>query len=296
MIPFNYHHLYYFYTIAKNGSISRACEELKLAQPTLSAQLKQFENSLNLKLFEREGRNLRLTETGKHVLSFAAEIFDTGKELMDGLGGLTRKGRLRIRIGISTFVPRSVVDALLKFLLKIEPDIYLFVEESKMNEVLKNLKSHDLDLVLTDTPAHFPTEGIENHLIAEIPIVFCAHASISGKIKKIPDDLNAAPMILPTAQSQVYQAVQEYFIAHRIKPNIVAEIQDVELVRRLVLAGIGIAPLNAITVKQAPTKEPLSILDKKTKLGIYDKIYLLTKERKKENILIQKIIDQFKLI
>lgn len=296
MLPFNYHHLYYFYTIAKEGSISKACEKLHLAQPTLSSQLKQFETYLNLKLFEREGKKLRLSDEGRYILSYAAEIFDTGRELMDGLGDRSHKGRLKIQIGVSTFIPTSVVDALLRFLLKIKPEVYISVQEDTTEVMIENLRTHQLDLMLTDTPIQSSVEGeIENHLISRIPVVLCAHASIAKKYTRIPQDLDGAPIILPTTQSQIYQSMQEYFIAHRIKPRIVAEIQDVELVRRLVLTGVGIAPLNQFTVTQAPSKKPLVILDRKSSHNIFDNIYLLIKKRKKNHPLIPKIIGLFKL-
>src|SRR3989338_3195028 len=122
MIPFNYHHLYYFYTIAKIGSISKASETLRVGQPALSFQLK---------LFEREGRKITLTESGRYVLSYATEIFDIGMELMDGLGDRSQKGRLKIQIGDSSFIPKTAVTALLNFLLKIEPEVYISVREDK---------------------------------------------------------------------------------------------------------------------------------------------------------------------
>ena len=296
MIPFNYHHLYYFYTIAKIGSISKASETLHVGQPALSSQLKQFENYLNLKLFLREGKKIILTEEGRYVLSYATEIFDTGRELMDGLGDRSQKGRLKIQIGVSSFIPRSVVDALLKFLFKIEPEIYISVYEDKTELMVENLKIYLLDLVLTDTPIQSVIQKeIENHLVAKIPVVFCAHSSIAKKYRELPKDLDGAPILLPTTQSQVYQSVQEYFITHKIEPKIMGEIQDIELVRRLVLAGVGVAPLNKFTVTQAPGKESLTILGKKSEYNIFDNIYLLNKKRKKQHPVILKIIDQFKL-
>lgn len=296
MIPFNFHHLYYFYTIAKIGSISKASETLHVGQPALSSQLKQFENYLNLKLFEREGRKITLTEGGRYVLSYAAEIFDVGMELMDGLGDRSQKGRLKIQIGISSFIPRTAVAALLNFLLKIEPEVYISVHEDKTELLIENLKTHLLDLVLTDTPAQsIIQKEIENHLVAKIPVVFCACRALARKYKRLPKDLDGAPVLLPTTQSQVYQAVQEYFITHKIKPKIIGEIQDIELVRRLVLDGAGIAPLNILTVTRGPSKEPLVILNKESRYNIFDNIYLLTKKRKKKHPLIPKIIDQFKL-
>jgi LysR family transcriptional activator of nhaA len=296
MIPFNYHHLYYFYTIAKLGSISKSCKELGLAQPTLSYQLKQFENYLNLKLFEREGKRLILTDEGRHVLSYAAQIVDTGRELIDGLGDISQKGRIKIQIGVSIFVPRSVIDALLQFLLKIEPTVYISIQEEKPGLMMEGLNAHRYDFALTDIlVGPILEEKIESHLLAKIPVVFCAHSSIAKKYKSLPADLDNAPVILPTAQSQVYQAVQEYFVANKVNPRIIGEIQDVELVRRLALTGVGIAPINQFTVAQAPSREPLVILGKKSKHNIFDSVYLLVKRRKRHHPLVPKILSQFKL-
>lgn len=296
MIPFNYHHLYYFYTIAQAGSVSRASEKLRLAQPTLSAQLKQFENYLNIRLFEREGKKLILTDEGRYLLSYAKEIFDTGQELMDNLGDLSHKGRLRIQIGVSNYTPKSFVDAFLRFILKIEPNVYISVAEDKNETMIQDLRKHVLDLVLSDTPSLGSEQHeIESHLVGKIPIVFCADPKIAKQFSRFPKDLNSAPMILPTAQSQVYQAVQEYFIANRVQPKIIAEIEDVELVRRLVLKGMGIAPLNEFTAKLAPSREPLVILNKHNKINIYENIYLLVRKRKKNHPLLPQILKQFKI-
>ncbi len=296
MIPFNYHHLYYFYTVAKMGSISRACGELRLAQPTLSAQIKQLENFLNVKLFEREGKRLVLTDEGRSILFYAAEIFDTGKELMDRLGDLSPKGSLRIQIGVSNSVPKACSNALLKFIIRTEPRVHITVHEDSTEKMAEALQTHVLDLVLTDIPYRPSVEqNIENHLVGKIPIVFCAHPSLAKKYKKIPKDLNGAPLILPTAHSGIYHAVQEYFVTHRITPNIIAEIQDVELVRRLVLDGVGIAPLNRFTITAAPGREGLTVLDHQKKQHIYDTVYLLIKKRKKHNTLIPPILERFKL-
>jgi len=296
MIPFNYHHLYYFYTIAKLGSISKACEKIHLCQPTLSAQLKQFENYLKVKLFERENKKLILTEEGRRVLFYATEIFDVGNEMIDNLRDISQKGRMKIQIGISHHVPRSVIDALLKFLLEIEPEVYISLHEDNVELLSDGLKTHQLDIALSDSIAQtYTEEDIECQLIAKIPVVFCAHSSLAKKYKKIPKDLDGAPVILPTAHSQIYMAIQDYFATHKIKPKIVGEVQELEIIRRLVLSGVGVAPLNKFTVLQAPGKESLVILDKTRKESIFDKVYLLTKTRKKKHPLVPKIIEQFKL-
>jgi len=296
MIPFNYHHLFYFYTIAKTGSITKACDTLRLAQPTLSAQLKQFEYYLKVKLFEREKKKLILTEEGRQIFFYATEIFDVGREMMDRIDDHSYKGRIKIQIGVSHSIPRAVVDALIKFLFKISPEVHVAVQEDKIDSLMEALESHQKDIVLSDTilPGCIEKE-IEQHLLVKIPVVFCACPSIATKYKNLPKDLNGAPIILPDSQSQAYQAIQDYFITHKIKPKVIAEIQDVELVRRLVLAGIGIAPINQFTITQAPSKEPLVILNPKVKPAIFESIYLLTKIRKKKHPLVPKIIDQFRI-
>lgn len=296
MIPFNYHHLYYFHTIARLGSVSKASEELRLGQPTLSTQLKQFENYLNLKLFERHGkRRLALTDEGRHIFSYAKEIFETGQEMMDNLGDLSHKGRLRIQIGSLDSVPKSFLDRLLQFILKIAPKTYLTVQESRAGSLIEDLKTNVLDIALTDAPAGSLDEHIESHLVGKIPIVFCAHTELARKYKRLPKDLHKAPFILPTAHSEIYHSLQEYFAEHKIQPDIVAEIQDVELARRLVLSKVGIASLDLLTIKKAPSKEPLAIIGKPGASKIYEKIYILVKKRIKPHPLVSSIVTDFKI-
>ncbi len=295
MIPFNYHHLFYFYTVAEKGSITKACKALRIAQPTLSAQLKQFENYLDRKLFLREGKRLILTEEGHHILSYAKAIFDLGKELSDSLGDNPRKGHTRIQIGISSYIPKAIAHSVLHFLSETHKDLYLNVVESSSAEMQEGLKTHRLDMVLDDTPFQGDAaEGIQNHLLVKIPLVLCAEKNLAKKFLRLPEDLNNAPMILPTSQSQTYHNLQEYFLRHKIKPKIFAEVQDLELTRRLVLSGKGIAPMNQHTVLTAPAHEKLVVLGKKS-LDIYDTIYLIKKERKNPHPLVEILLKSFKL-
>jgi len=297
MIPFNFHHLYYFYMVANEGSVSKAAAVLRLSQPALSTQLKQLEAYWGFRLFDREARRVSLTEEGHNVLSYAKAIFDLGQELSDSLGDRSSKEHLKIQIGVSSFIPKAIVDTFIKFILNETPKPYLTLIESKSEDMIEDLKTHKLDLVLSDLPHQAPSdEGIQNHVLAKIPIVFCAHKSLANKYKHLPKDLNNAPMILPTAQSQTYHLLQEYFISQKISPRVIAEIQDVELARRLVIAKEGIAPLNEFTVLNAPTKEELAILGSgHSKFQIHDTIYLIKKNRKYPHPLVVKIIDQFKL-
>lgn len=296
MIPFNYHHLYYFYVIAQEGSVSKAAGILRLAQPTLSTQLKQFENFLNVRLFVRENKRLALTEEGHQVLSYAKTIFDIGQELKDRMVDLSHKGRLKIQIGITTFVPKAIVDVLLDYILREEPSAYIQLEKNTMKTLVQNLDDHLLDLVLTDSP--FETslnDGIHNKFIGKIPIVFCAHPKLAKHIKKFPEDLNGQPLLLPTAPKHIFHALKEYFYQHHIHPEIVGEIEDLETVRRLALRGYGIAPINLLTVKNAPSRHRLTILNPAGQHSLYESVYLITKRRKSPHPLTQRILKSFYL-
>ncbi len=297
MIPFNFHHLYYFYAIAQAGSVSQAAKELRLSQPALSYQLKHLEKYLSVTLFERKGRKLILTEEGHSALSYAKQIFDVGKEFVDGLRDRSQKGRIRIQIGVSNSIPKTFANALLKFILKIEPETHILLHEDTLDQMIENLKDHLLDVVLSDMPFQASNEeGIQNHLIGRIPIVFCAHPLVAKKIKNFPKDLAGAPMILPTSHSRLFHSVQEFFVSRSIAPKIIAEIQDVELIHRMVLEGIGIAPLNKFSILHTPFRKQLTILDKNTRHDIHDSIYLITKVRKNTHPLVEKIVEGFRLI
>lgn len=296
MIPFNYHHLYYFYVIAQEGSIARATGQLNLSQPTLSTQLKQFESFLNVKLFIRENRRLVLTEEGHRVLSYAKMIFDIGQELKDRMVDLSHKGRMHLSIGITNFVPKTVAEMLLDHILKINPNTYIKLEKDKMPKLVQDLDDHIIDLILTDTP--FETSmgaGFNIKLVGKIPIVFCAHPSLAKKVKNYPKDMNNMPLILPAAPRQIFYTLKEYLYEHHIEPRIVGEIQDIEVVRRLALRKYGIAALNLLTVREAPAIQKLIILNKGTKNAIFEKVYLITKERKQPHPLVENIIKEFNI-
>jgi len=296
MIPFNFHHLYYFFIVAELGSVSKAAQKLRISQPALSAQIKQFETYLNVRLFERTGKKLILTEEGRSAFAYSRIIFDMGREFLDSFQDRTEKGRLRIQIGVSNSIPKTFANALLQFVLKNDPQAHIILHEDTLERMVDELRNHRLDLVLSDMPFQASNqEGITNHLIGRIPIAFCAHPRLAKKYKSFPKDLNGAPMILPTSHSQLYFSVQEYFATHQIIPKIIAEIQDVELIHRMALDGIGIAPLNRYSLLHSSPKGKLVILDQKPKHGIHDAIYLIVKRRKNPHPLVEKISLGFRL-
>jgi len=297
MIPMNYHHLYYFYVIARAGTISKACETLFLAQSTLSAQLKLLETSLGRKLFERRKQRLFLTDEGRLVLDYAESIFEMGRELQDAVRDRPKAGRVAIQVGILSATPRAFGHALLECLLKDASLAHVAVQEGGIDELLAGLNQQKLDVVLSDVSIRSRDQGeLFNHLIGKIPVVLAAAPRVAGRCRKIPEDLGKVPFILPSLPSQVYHQVQDALALWGIRPAVIAEVQDIELARRLALAGHGIAPMNEYTVAASLPTGGLKVIGGSRTLGIYESIYLVTRKRKWPNPLVERLIKNFRAL
>jgi LysR family transcriptional activator of nhaA len=296
MIPFNYHHLYYFYVIAKAGSISKACDTLLLAQSTLSAQIKIFEKSLGKYLFERHKQRLILTEEGRVVLNYAESIFEMGQEMRDTLNDKTQNNQISIQIGILNGTPRSFGHALLEHIFKSNLNAAATVKEGDLDSLLEKLRQHKLDIILTDVSIHGQDQQeFINHLVGKIPIVFAAAPHIAKNFKRIPVDFEGAPFIYPSLPSQIYRQVLDIVAEWKFKPRIIAEIQDVELARRLALTGHGVVALNAYTVSKSLPKNSLLPIRLPKPLGIYESVYLVERKRKFVNPIAEHLIKTFRL-
>lgn len=296
MIPINYHHLYYFYVIAREGSIARACEKLFLAQPTLSTQLKLFEKTLKKRLFDREGKRLRLTDDGRMVLDYAESIFELGSELHDALQDRPSQDQLAIQIGVLNGTPRSFAHALVESVLTHAPTAQVHLQEGRLETLLNGLRDHRVDVVLTDVAARgHERDELENHLIGQVPVIFAASPALARKHRRVPDDLPAAPMILPSSPSQIYHQVLDQLAAWKVQPRIVAEVQDIELARRLALSGRGIAPLNAFTVSVSLPKKGLVALKGSESVLIKESVYLVTRRRKMIHPIVKHLLENFRL-
>lgn len=295
MYSINYHHLQYFYTIAKEGGISKASKILYLAQSTLSAQLKLLEASLGRKLFERKNRRLFLTDDGRLVLKYAESIFEVGRELEDAMRDRPQTGRIAIQVGILNATPRAFGHALLECLLKDATLAHVDVQEGSLSELLTGLSHQKLDVVLSDVSIRGQEHGeLFNDLICRIPVVFAAAPHLASRCGKIHGDLNKVPFIFPSLPSQVYHQVQDALAVWNIRPNVIAEVQDVELARRLALAGHGVAPLNEFTVASSLPRGGLRVIGASRSLGIYESVFLVTRRRKWPNPLVDRLIKNFR--
>lgn len=238
----NYHHLLYFWMVAKEGGISRAAEKLHLAQPTLSSQIKRLEKSFGTDLFERTGRSMLLTETGQMVYQYADEIFTLGRELTESLKGRPAQDRLSLAVGVPDVLPKLVVYQLLKPALGLEERVQLVCYEGKLNELLADLALHRLDIVLADSPLTPQTHvRAFNHLLGECGVTVFGTSDLSRKYKKgFPHSLHGARMLLPTQNTSLRRALEQWFDEHDIRPDVVHEFEDSAVLKVFGQAGEGL--------------------------------------------------------
>lgn len=237
----NYHHLLYFWTVAREGSIAGAARTLHLSQPTISTQVKSLETALGAELLERRGRGLVLTATGEMVFAYADDIFSLGRELQ-GAVSLGMTGRpLRLRVGLVDAVPKTLASELLRPALDVERTVQLRVEEGKLQDLVEDLVVHRLDMVLSDDRVRAGAgPRIFHHEMVDCGVSFLAAPDLARRLRRgFPDSLHGAPAILPTENTALRNSLQGWFDAHGILPRIFAEIEDGALIKDLAESGHG---------------------------------------------------------
>jgi len=276
----NYHHLLYFWMVARRGSIARACEELRLAQPTISGQLRALEESLGEKLFTRQGRRLVLTDMGQVVYRYAEEIFALGNELTDVLKGRPRNRPLRLIVGISDLIPKLIAYRILEPAMAMKGGVQIECYEDTPEKLLLSLSAHEFDLVLTDAPAHSAARvRVFNHLLGSSGVALFASRPLANFYRKrFPASLTGAPFLLPMKNSAIRQILDQWFEANSIVPRILGEFQDTALLTVFGQAGAGIfaAPV-AIEREVRSRYRVVKLGDMETKVTEY---YAISAERK----------------
>jgi LysR family transcriptional regulator, transcriptional activator of nhaA len=237
----NYHHLFYFWTVARAGSIAKASQELRLAQPTISNQLKTLEANLGVKLLERQGRRLVLTDVGRTVLRFADDIFRTGRELQRAVKGLPTGQRLRLVAGVADVIPKRMAALLLQPAVDAHPDLTLVCREGPLPQLLAALAIHELDVVIADVPA---SEEVKvkafNHRLGDCGTTFFAAAKLAALRKGFPRSLQGAPALLPSQGTALRRGLEAWFDATGIRPIVTGEFDDSALMKAFGARGLGV--------------------------------------------------------
>lgn len=287
----NYHHLFYFKTIAEEGTVSKAAEKLRLGQPTLSAQLKQFEESLGVQLFERQHRKLVLTEQGKVALDYSKNIFRMGSEMYEVLHDRLKPLRPTLHLGALDSVPKQIVLQLVKHAFRISP-CQITLSEGKSDELLRELTSHRMDLMVSNfLPTGTDGKGLYPKSITKKNVAFYGAPKFKSFRKGFPKSISGQPMILPTYDSRLRQDLDHWAKLNKVELNMITESQDISVKKLMAVSGLGLIPTATHTVTGQVLRGELVEIGQLQ--GVSEELFLITAQRKLENRIASKLRDSF---
>jgi LysR family transcriptional activator of nhaA len=273
----NYHHLLYFWMVAREGTIARASAELRLSQPAVSGQIRALEQAIGERLFERAGRRLRLTSVGQVVFEYAQGIFTLGRDLTETLAG--RSPGRPLRIGVADVVPKLISYRLIQPALRLPGAIKLTVREDHAERLFAELALHRLDVVITDAPAPQSSQRLFSHLLGESTMCVLAAEPLAKRLRRsFPTSLEGQPFLLPSEGTSLRRALDDWFRRRRLAPRTVGEFDDTALIKIFGADGAGafVVPeaVAASVVRQYGVRR-VGVLT-----GVVERFYAVTAERK----------------
>ena len=249
----NYHHLRYFWTVAKEGSLRRASEKLRVSQPSMCTQIKLLETSLGEALFRPSGRSLELTEFGQMIFGYAEEIFALGGEILQATKQAPGARSLRLHVGIVDSFTKLMSYDILRPVLDHNPPVQLTCHEGKLADLVSQLNTHRIDVVLSDEPASPGISGkVFNHELGASDITFCAMPALARKLKgKFPRNLDRTPALLPTQNCTLRRDLEKWFRSVGIEPRVLAEFEDAALTKIVATDGLGFIVVPTVVASEA---------------------------------------------
>lgn len=287
----NYHHLYYFKTIAEEGTVSKAASKLRLGQPTLSAQLKQFEEAIGFQLFDRHHKKLVLTEQGKVAFDYARNIFKLGSEMLEVLNDQIRPTRPSLCIAALDSIPKQVVLELVQQALKISP-CQISLLEGKSDELLRELTSHRVDLMVTNfLPSSTSSKGLFHRRIAKNGVRIFGAPKFKKLRTHFPHSIINQPFLLPTYDSKLRYDLDHWANLLPMRFEILAESQDIAVKKLMAVSGLGLLP----AAPHAVTRQILSgeLVEIGKLEGVEEELLLVCAERKIENKIAKQLFKSF---
>lgn len=250
MNSINYDHLRYFWMVAKEGTVSKACKQLHLAQSTVSGQIIQLEKSLGKKLFERRNRRLFLTEAGRVALSYAENIFRQSQDMLDRLHDNPSK-TAPLRIGYDVTISSQIMLALLEALHQWEPGLSIQIEQATLPQLMDRIRRFSCHLVVTDQPGNWgEAQEVLRKELTRLDMFFVCAPSLARAVKRFPRDLSKLPLILPVPSHPLWGVIHNYMRQHNISPVHIVEIQNPDLQRGAAIRGLGATALHDIVVRR----------------------------------------------
>lgn len=284
----NYHHLRYFRAIAVEGTLTGAAEKLAVAQSSLSVQLRQLEESLGQPLFHREHKSLVLTEAGRIALDYAETIFRSGEELVNVLQHGPANERRILRVGaVATLSRNFQLGCLQPFIGR--DDVELVLRSGSLRDLLRQLKAHTLDVVLSNLPVRRDADTAwHSHLLEEQPVALVGRKR-KGRFR-FPEDLRDTPILLPTLDSNLRVAFDLVMEREGMRPTIAAEIDDMAMMRLLAREGAGIALVPPVVVAGELKRRELVELHRFA--DIRESFFAISPSRRFPNPLVEDLLRQ----
>jgi LysR family transcriptional activator of nhaA len=288
MRTLNYNHLFYFWSVARDGNLTRAAEALAVSQSALSVQIRKLEAQLGHDLFERRGRTLALTEAGRIALDYADAVFAAGEELSATLREHGAAQRRRVRVGAIATLSRNFQIDFLEPIAS-DPQVELRLVSATLRELLEQLEAHHLDVVLTNQiPARDADATWVPFLIAEQPVSLVGSPDLVPAGATLRDLLDSVPLILPTRESGIRAGFDALAVRLGAEPKVLAEVDDMAMLRLLARKRTGIAVVPPIVVKDELATGELA--EVASLPGLHEDFYAITPERRFPNPLLARLL------
>lgn len=276
----NYHHLLYFWTVAKEGGVARAAETLRLSQPTVSTQVRALETSLGHDLFTRSGRTLTLTDVGQVVYRYADEIFSLGRELQDSVRERPTGRPSRLVVGVADAVEKLIAYRLLAPALRLEQGVHIICREDTPETLLARLAVHGLDVVIADAPVP-PSVRVKafSHLLGECGVSFFATPALAQRhTGRMPRRLSGAPFLLPSDETMLRRSLEQWFDSTGIRPKVVGEFDDSALMMTFGENGVGVFPAPSAIEREVCKQYGVRVVGRTD--AVRERFYAITVERR----------------
>ncbi len=276
----NYHHLLYFWTVVRAGSIGKASEQLRLAPPTVSAQLRSLEANLGEKLLIRSARGVQPTEVGQVVYRYADDIFSLGREMLDTIKDRPTGHPLQLVVGIADVVPKEISHALIEPALRMRESVQITCREDNQEHLLAQLAIQELDVVLSDTPIGPPAKiRAYNHVLGECGTTFFATPDLYKRYSRhFPKVLGDAPLLLPADNTNVRRTLDQWFDSQQIRPFVIGQFEDFALLRHFGETGVGIFAAPSVLEKPFRQRGNLRVIGRTD--AVQNRFYAISVERK----------------
>lgn len=288
----NYHHLLYFWTVVREGSVVRAAEKLRLAQPTVSSQVRALEHALGERLFTRVGRRLVPTDVGQVVYRYADEIFSLGREMVDTVRGRGAGRPARLVVGVADALSKLIAYRLVAPVLALPGPIRVVCREGPTEKLLAQLALHEVDVVLSDTPVP-PTVRVKayNHLLGECGLTFFAAPRLARRLKRrFPASLAGEPFLLPGEGTVLRRQLEDWLQQAGVRPSVVGEFDDLALMK--VFGENGVGAFAAASAIEPEIRRQYRVVPIGRVESIREQFYAISAERRLKHPAVAVIVEQ----